>query len=218
MDLSDLPRFDLVIGTDTGVGKTIVSAFLVGKLAGEGGIPSYLKPVLTGTSMSDPESDPSRCKALSGVSGLQVECLYVFPEPIDPMTAAARAGMRIDPRRIRSEVGHRASSSHLVVEGSGGILSPFFPDGRGILSAFTPGDLTRARVHLVSHPHLGGLSQLLTSVRLLSEIGVVPTIHLVFRRWADPFPLATSLNPSTLRALLPEYEILLHDSHPSPKT
>ncbi|MHB1286409.1 MAG: dethiobiotin synthase [Leptospirales bacterium] len=218
MDLPDLSRFDLVIGTDTGVGKTIVSAFLVRKVAEAGGVPSYLKPVLTGISMADPESDPSRCVVLSGVADLRVECLYVFSDPIDPMTAAARAGMRIDPLRVRSEIGHRASSVHLVVEGSGGILSPFFPDGGGILSAFTARDLTRARVHLVSHPHLGGLSQLLIAIRLLSELAVIPIIHLVFRPWVDPFPLATSLNPSTLRALLPEYEILLHDCYPVKKT
>ena len=207
-----MPVFDLVLGTDTGVGKTTVSAFLVRRAAGTGKLPFYLKPVLTGGDPGAPDSDPSRCAVLSGVPDLRAECLYVFPEPIDPMTAAARAGVSIDPVRIRREIRNRAESFALIVEGTGGILSPFFPEGKGILAAFTPGDLERSRVHLVCHPHLGALSQILTAMRVLSGIPVLPTLHLVHRQWTDPFPLASSLNPGTLRALLPACTILEHDS------
>ena len=210
--MTDFPAFDLVLGTDTGVGKTIVSAFLIRNAAGEGKFPAYMKPALTGGSPVAPDSDPVRCAVLSGVPELPVECLYVFSEPIDPMTAASRAGRSIDPSRIRREIRDRASSTTLIVEGAGGVLSPFFSDGGGILSAFTAEDLQNVRVHLVSHLHLGALAQVLIAIRFLNKIPVLPTLHLVRRPGFDPYPLASSLNPDTLRTLLPNLRIILHDS------
>ncbi|MHB8543007.1 MAG: dethiobiotin synthase [Leptospirales bacterium] len=210
--LSDFPVFDLVLGTDTGVGKTIVSAFLVRKSFREGKSPYYMKPALTGGRPDAPDSDPVRCAGLSGISNLPVACLYAFPEPIDPMTAAARAGESIDPVRIRREVRNRASTNALIVEGAGGVLSPFFPDGGGILSAFTVQDFQNIRVHLVSHPHLGALSQVLVTIRFLGGISIFPTLHLVYRPGFDPYPLASKLNPGTLRRLLPDCPMIVHDS------
>lgn len=95
------PEFDLVLGTDTRVGKTVVSAILLRELASGKKTPAYLKPVLTGGQGEDSDSDPSRCREMSGLAVSPFEWMYAFPDPIDPMTAATRSGVSIDPGLIR---------------------------------------------------------------------------------------------------------------------
>lgn len=186
-----------------------MSAILLREISAEGKTPAYLKPVLTGGSGEDSDSDPSRCRVLSGVKNLRVEWLLAFPEALDPMTAAFRSGVTIDPAVLREAVRRLGESHALVVEGAGGVLSPFFANGSGILNAFERRDLDRSRIHLVSHPHLGCLSQILSAVRVLEPLEV-HCLHLVCRPVPDPWPLATSLNPDTLRRLLPDIPVRVH--------
>jgi dethiobiotin synthetase len=208
---SGFPEFDLVLGTDTHVGKTIVSAFLLREMVPGEKTPAYLKPVLTGGRGEDPDSDPSRCQAMSGLTGHSFEWMFAFPDPVDPMTAARRSGASINPDAIREKIRLMANRHALVVEGAGGVLSPFFEEGTGILSAFGPGDLSRCRLHLVSHPHLGCLSQILCAICALKPLRVF-CLHLVRRPVTDEWPLATSLNPDTLRSLLPSTPLRFHES------
>ncbi|MCL4461076.1 MAG: dethiobiotin synthase [Nitrospirae bacterium] len=209
--LLEFPGFDLVLGTDTHVGKTIVSAVLLRELRAQEKVPAYLKPVLTGGRGEDPDSDPSRCQEMSGLPGHLLTWMYAFGEPIDPMTAANRAGTSIDPQAIREKIRFLALRHALVVEGAGGVLSPFFEGGHGILSAFHPEDLIHCRIHLVSHPHLGCLSQILCALRALKPFSA-SCLHLVRRPVGDDWPLATSLNPDILRNLLPAIPLRVHES------
>lgn len=117
--------------------------------------------------------------------------------------------MTIDPATLREAVRRLGESHALVVEGAGGVLSPFFANGSGILNAFERRDLDRSRIHLVSHPHLGCLSQVLSAVRVLEPLKV-HCLHLVCRPAPDPWPLATSLNPDTLRRLLPDIPVRVY--------
>lgn len=115
-----------VVGTDTGVGKTVVSALLL-RLAGRKGPASYWKPVQTG------DEDDTNCVA--GLAGLEkdrlLEPAHQLPLPASPHEAAAAAGIEIDPERL-----HRLLRSHLeerqqgllIVEPAGGLLVPFTLD------------------------------------------------------------------------------------------
>ena len=205
------PEFDLVLGTDTRVGKTVVSAILLRELASGKNTPFYLKPVLTGGRGEDSDSDPSRCRDMSGLPSHLFEWMFAFPDPLDPMTAAKRSGISIDPGAIRRKIRSLALCHALVVEGAGGVLSPFFEGGKGFLSLFAPEDLSLCRLHLVSHPHLGCLSQILCALRALEPLSVF-CLHLVHRPVMDEWPLATSLNPDTLRSLLPSIPLRFHES------
>ncbi len=122
--LLEFPGFDLVLGTDTHVGKTIVSAVLLRELRAQEKVPAYLKPVLTGGRGEDPDSDPSRCQEMSGLPGHLLTWMYAFGEPIDPMTAANRAGTSIDPQAIREKIRFLALRHALT----GGYLLSLFID------------------------------------------------------------------------------------------
>ena len=102
-----------VTGTDTDVGKTVVSAWLVGRLGA-----CYWKPVQAG---NHPETDSAIVRRLSGASPDRIlPEAYLLPEPIAPHEAARRAGTAIDVARLVPP----ACDRPLVVEGAGGLLVP----------------------------------------------------------------------------------------------
>ena len=102
-----------VTGTDTDVGKTVVSAWLVAQLGA-----CYWKPIQAG---NHPETDSDIVRRLSGVAeGRILAEAYVLPEPIAPHEAAQRAGVSIDLARLVPPSCDRP----LVVEGAGGLLVP----------------------------------------------------------------------------------------------
>ncbi len=213
-DASEFPSFDLVLGTDTGVGKTLVVSGLAYEAARSGQRVAVLKPVQSGALADDPEGDLARYPVLSLTPGLPVGFAYAFPDPLDPMTAASRAGILIDAERILSLVRDWGTRyDRVIVEGAGGVLSPFLPDGSPLFSIFPMTARRKARVILVSHPHLGALSQVLSAVRILESEGIQPSIlYLVRRPGTDPYPLATGSNPETLKRLLPDLPIRVLDS------
>jgi len=102
-----------VTGTDTDVGKTIVSAWLVGRLGA-----SYWKPVQAG---NHPETDSDIVRRLAGVPPERIlPEAYVLPEPIAPHEAARRAGITIEMAKLAPP----PCNGPLVVEGAGGLLVP----------------------------------------------------------------------------------------------
>ena len=102
-----------VTGTDTGVGKTVVAAWLMRALDGE-----YWKPVQAGLAG---ESDSDVVRRLTGYGAERFhESVYRLTAPLSPHTAAAIDGVTIELDRFRLPAGERA----LVVEGVGGLLVP----------------------------------------------------------------------------------------------
>jgi dethiobiotin synthetase len=104
-----------VTGTDTGVGKTLVSALLCAALEGV-----YWKPVQTGASE---DSDRRTVMELAkvGAEWTLQEC-YVFDPPVSPHLAAEWAGAKIDLATIRRPEGKLPGP--LIVEGAGGVMVP----------------------------------------------------------------------------------------------
>jgi len=101
----------VVTGTDTGVGKTFVSA----ALARPGD--AYVKAAQTGD-----DDDAATVRTLSGA---QVHTLGRYPDPLAPATAAARAGLKaITPREIAAFV-ETLDHDKVIVEGAGGLLVQF---------------------------------------------------------------------------------------------
>lgn len=103
-----------VSGTDTGVGKTVISAALTLGLNA-----FYWKPVQSGTK----EVDGVDCEMVARLTGLSSERIfqssYSFREPASPHLAARLEGAQI-------ELDHLSSPSvrPLVIEGAGGLLVP----------------------------------------------------------------------------------------------
>ncbi len=104
-----------VTGTDTGVGKTVLSALLVAALDG-----LYWKPVQTGA-VEGKDRDSVRLWAGCPEESLLPE-RYCFDPPVSPHLASREAGVRIalDAFELPASLGDRPR----IVEGAGGAMVP----------------------------------------------------------------------------------------------
>jgi dethiobiotin synthetase len=116
-----------ITGTDTGVGKTLVTAALAVCLMRRGLSVGVMKPIETGCRTAGTSgSDAARLYAAAGVTE-PVEAIspYRFADPLAPLDAARRAGWTIDLRRVvRAYRTLAARYALLLVEGAGGVMVP----------------------------------------------------------------------------------------------
>jgi dethiobiotin synthetase len=122
-------RSFFVTGTDTGVGKTLITAALLRRLRGSGVRVAGMKPIAAGA-VPGPEG-PANEDALL----LQAESSarhpyalvnpWLFAPAVAPHIAAAEAGVVIDTARIASAHARlRAAADVVLAEGAGGFLVP----------------------------------------------------------------------------------------------
>jgi dethiobiotin synthetase len=118
----------LVTGTDTDVGKSVVTAAIVARLREQGQAVRAVKPLITGLDDApDPDWPPDH-ELLARASGQTPAetALHSFGPPVSPHLAAELAGATLPSARalaveIRSGT---PAGSLLVVEGVGGLLVP----------------------------------------------------------------------------------------------
>jgi dethiobiotin synthetase len=104
-----------VTGTDTGVGKTVLSALLVAALDG-----IYWKPVQTGAIEG---TDRNAVRLWAGCSEERLlQERYKFDPPVSPHLAARQAGVRIALEAF--DLPEVVAGHPLIVEGAGGVMVP----------------------------------------------------------------------------------------------
>ncbi len=115
-----------VTGTDTGVGKTLVSCALLHAFAAQGKRVVGFKPVAAGCDDDDHNEDAIQLRAASTVSATYGQINpYCFPHPIAPHLSARHAGSRIDFSRIFASYDElTGQSDEVIVEGVGGFCVP----------------------------------------------------------------------------------------------
>jgi dethiobiotin synthetase len=190
-------RVVVVTGTDTGVGKTVVTAALAAREAAAGRRVLVVKPVQTGIGGPDPDvPDVDIVRSLAGVDAVQHVAL---DEPLAPDTAARRQGVSIPTvrehvARIREQV---ASYDVVVVEGAGGLLVRLDADGGTLLDIARDltfalrrrtGDVVSSPVEVVvvCRAGLGTLNHTELTTTALRAVQVEPA-GLVIGAWpADP--------------------------------
>ena len=102
-----------VTGTDTDVGKTVASAWIMLHLQA-----NYWKPVQCGL---EPATDAQTIKKITECDDNRIlPTVYELKEPLSPHEAAKRAGEVIELEHIHLPTSDRP----LVVEGAGGLLVP----------------------------------------------------------------------------------------------
>lgn len=104
-----------ITGTDTGVGKTIVSALLCAALDA-----MYWKPIQTGTRDGTDRGTVMEAAAIH--ASRTIPEAYKFAPPVSPHLAARLAGVNIELRKMR--IPKSAANESLIVEGAGGVLVP----------------------------------------------------------------------------------------------
>lgn len=118
-----------VTGTDTGVGKTVVSALLLARYGAELEL-AYWKPVASGAGGPQPERDSAMIGSLAALVGAEVEIrleMHLLRDPVSPHLAARREGIVIDLDEIAAAwAGWQQVSPErgVVIEGAGGVMVP----------------------------------------------------------------------------------------------
>lgn len=148
-----------ITGTDTNVGKTVLSALLCAALPA-----TYWKPVQTGALEG---TDRQNVISWTGISA-EGACgeAYIFDDPVSPHLAARRAGSEIQLEKIARP----QSCDPLIVEGAGGVLVPF--DHEHFMT-----DLMRQLglpVVLAARSTLGTINHTLMSLKCLRDAGLDP--------------------------------------------
>ncbi len=116
-----------ITGTDTGAGKSVLTASLLAAMAESGESVLAYKPVLTGLDEpGEPGAWPADHELLalaSGMSQLEVAPLRFGPA-VSPHLAAEMAGEDIDVEQLAARAREMGAAGTLLVEGVGGLLVP----------------------------------------------------------------------------------------------
>ena len=196
-------RAFFVTGTDTGVGKTLVSVSLAAFFSLKMGLRvGVMKPFETGLPVDRTELFPCDAKALRDASGstddLAVINPVTFVQPLAPETAARLDGKTID-LAVVDRAYEKIIGSHDIslVEGAGGILVP-------IMEGFFFADLI-ARWALptvvVGRLGLGTINHTLLTCRTLTARGI-RIIGVVLNDTEGSDNTAAKTNPDMLRKYL----------------
>lgn len=192
-----------VTGTDTGVGKTVISSsisafFSLKKHMGVG----VMKPFESGLSKRDKDLLPWDAICLREASGsnddLDVISPYTFESPVAPEVAAMLEHVNIDISMV-DKIFNKLRKSHdlLVVEGAGGVLVP-------ILENYFFADLIQkwnAPTLIVSRLGLGTINHTLLTNHILKERGI-KVLGVILNNTDGLGDIAAQTNPSILRKYL----------------
>ena len=152
-----MTRTYFISGTDTNVGKTIVSAVLATKLAAH-----YFKPIQCGLNKMNLK-DSEVVKSLSNKAKILNE-LYFLKKPLSPFVAAKLEKKQIDVNKILQFV-KNLKTKKLVIEGAGGLNVP-------INSNYLMSDLCQklnTPLILVSRTKLGTINHTLMSLEVIKK-------------------------------------------------
>lgn len=192
------PRFVLVTGTDTGVGKTVATAALAVWHAAAGRSVRAVKPAQTGLGPGE-SGDADEVRRLSGAD---VRELVRLAEPLAPESAARRSGAALPPvADLARLVTVPPAVNVTLVEGSGGVRVGLDAAGGTILdlgAALTA--YGEVEVVVVTRAGLGTLSHTCLSVDAIRAAGL-PVTGLVLGCWPDEPGLAETVNREDLPRL-----------------
>ena len=194
-----IPAGFFVTGTDTGIGKTVVSCALLHAFSAAGRTVIGMKPVAAGCENGHWQ-DVENLKKASNVSMPQsLINPYAFVEPIAPHIAARQADIVIDLNVIQQACEQlQAAAEITIVEGVGGFQVPLSSSGLSN-DRYDMSDLARVLglpVILVVGMRLGCLNHALLTAHAVESAG------LKFAGWVantiDPEMLQPAANLQTL--------------------
>ncbi|HJM83314.1 MAG TPA: adenosylmethionine--8-amino-7-oxononanoate transaminase [Nitrospinota bacterium] len=174
-----------ITATDTGVGKTVITAAFAAILREEGIDVGVMKPVQSGC---DGESEDARF--MLDTTGLDdpMELVnpYLFKAPLSPYHAANAENKTIDVEVITDACTTLAAKHELVlVEGAGGLMVPITRDLYMIDLAIMLGFPSL----LVAHPYLGCINHTIQTTFTAQAVGM-DILGIVFNQWKNhKFPV-----------------------------
>jgi dethiobiotin synthetase len=207
-----------VTGTDTGVGKTLVTAGLAASLRSSGTDIGVMKPIETGYSPRSADS-----AFLMKVVGADdpIECVspYRFKFPLSPFASARMEKIPIHLMKIERAF-HLLAMRHrgVLVEGAGGLLVPITRESLMVDLVLRLG----LPLLIVSRTNLGTLNHTLLTVEVAKRRGI-EVAGVIFNHLVERKGLAERTNPEVIKPFLSvpilgeiPYAPFLKESRPVP--
>lgn len=179
-----MTRYIAVTGTDTGVGKTIVTAALAAALTADGLDVVVVKPVQTGVK----PGEPGDADVVARLSGVEVRELARLEPALAPETAARLEGVGLPTVDEHVEHIRTLGRDVVIIEGAGGVLVRLDLDGGTIIDIASRLD---AEVVVVTRETLGTLNHTGLTVDRLRDAGLDPVLAIGSAE-ANPSPEARS--------------------------
>jgi dethiobiotin synthetase len=205
-----------VTATDTGVGKTVLSAALLAALAAKGERVRAFKPVVTGledggeiAARGDWPPDHELLAAAAGMTPQEVTPLRYGPA-VSPHLAAQLAGEPIAPATLLAAAHAHDGAGTLIVEGVGGLLTP-------LTDEYSVCDLAVALelpVVIAARPGLGTINHTLLTIDAARAAGL-GVRAVVFTPWPAQPTVMQHSNHATI-ARLGDVQVHTLSQIPSP--
>lgn len=162
-----------VVGTDTGIGKTVLSLILMQFFYSRGETPFYIKPIQTGCrDPYDPDSDAGfiykNVKALKRKDPSD-SVIYCFKKPKAPCFAARDERKKIDLQVIGEFLEKKSRVFYpIIIEAAGGVLVPV--DEKNLMVDLI--QFTAAKPVIAARAGLGTINHTLLTIEALTKRGI----------------------------------------------
>ncbi len=157
-----------ITGTDTGAGKTWVTAAAVHSLLAQGIRARALKPVACGLDGAGRNEDIDALLSVQGLTDADLINLYRYAQPAAPSQAAAAEGETVDPKRLVQWCHARAAGLQgCLIEGVGGLMTPVA--GNWLVSDWIAA-MPDCEIWLVVGCKLGAINQTLLTLDKLKQM------------------------------------------------
>ncbi len=164
-----------ITGTDTDIGKTVISGLLADYLHRQGVDCAYLKLVSCGGPVCDD------CRYVSNQAGVFVKNVYHFPMSASPHLAAEQDGQKIDVQRLDQALNDMDEQYDvLLIEGAGGLLVPLTRSL--LLGDYIAGHDIQALI--VGRSGLGTINHMLLTLDGLRQ-RAIPSLGFIFNDEQD---------------------------------
>lgn len=181
-----------VVGTDTGVGKTVVTAGLVGKLRDEGVDARAIKPCQTGY---PPDDDAGFVAEACGTAAAAI-CLRRLNPPLAPEVAADQEGVPLSYAELLTGCEQALADAECgIVEGIGGLRVPL-AEGREVIDFVADLDLPTV---VVARSGLGTLNHTALTVEALRG-REIPVLGIVLNKY-EGATVAERTNPAVMEQM-----------------
>lgn len=166
-----------IVGTDTDIGKTVVTAGLMYVLRSNGYNATYFKAALSGALEIGNGLIPGDTKLVSDVSKLEEPyeniTPYVYRTAVSPHLAAKLENNPIDLDVVKEKYAYlKEKYDFIIAEGSGGIVCPLIDDEREV---YTLGNLIKdlnMSVIIVASAGLGTINHTVLTAKYIENLGI----------------------------------------------
>lgn len=207
-----------ITGTDTGVGKTFVTAGLLKALKKMGLNACPMKPAETGCRVKKGMLVPEDICKLIRASGIREPVDMINPyrlrHPLAPSVAAELEGVIIKKKKIVSAYNYLLDKYDItIVEGAGGIMVPLY---KKYLFLNLIKDLNLPAV-IVSRPGLGTINHTLLTIKAAQDRGIDVLGIIINYAAKTKKGLSEKTNPLTIEQLggIPVWGILPYSKNPN---